>query len=632
MCRYPPSTIHRYLDLPSTQRNQTHTSHRHNTPHLSRPWSKPPNHSPPTPPTPPTPPQPKHRHMSNTPPVSTGLVKPKPNSLIHSPPSPPTPPRAKHIYMSNTPPTPPTSTSYVLDRHLNHVYHSYTHSPQPHLTRTPHQHCRHPRTLTLSQHTHMQHKQQYMHHSHHNNRTHNIVYYDNLTNRQRTTNTTQTHRPNSKTEINLIILQVNINGLRKKLEELKLLIHDTHADIITIQETKLNPKAKTPKIHNFTAVRTHRLHKAGGGLITLIRNNITFTTTDIPSTINTHNTELQMVKVHINNTKHITIANIYIPPRDTTSTHYKTADTNIQHCIQYITNIPHSVLTGDVNAHSTLWLSYTDDHIGQLIADVISNSDHITLNTNTPTGVPNTTLQQTSSPDITTVSNTLYNRTSWTTQHALSSDHLPKITTINIRHLQKTQSPLSLRPPYPPNTHCQKNFHKHHAEYTSNLDLTINNKALPMATHPKVLGLTLDRKLTYSTHIHNISVQAHKPLQIIKKLTATGWGKQKETLMATYKAVMRPALEYASSVWSPIASSTSINKLQVMQNAALRTATGCTQDTNIQHLHDETLTFPIHEHLQLHASQYKQKTQHPSHPLHIHTTYFNTPRLKKHYF
>ena len=170
------------------------------------------------------------------------------------------------------------------------------------------------------------------------------------------------------------------------------------------------------------------------------------------------------------------------------------------------------------------------------------------------------------------------------------------------------------------------------AEYTSNLNLTINNKALPMATHPKVLGLTLDPKLTYSTHIHNISVQAHKPLQIIKALTATGWGKQKETLMATYKAVMRPALEYASSVWSPIASSTSINKLQVMQNAALRTATGCTQDTNIQHLHDETLTLPIHEHLQLHASQYKQKTQHPSHPLHKHTTYFNTPRLKKHYF
>ena len=151
------------------------------------------------------------------------------------------------------------------------------------------------------------------------------------------------------------------------------------------------------------------------------------------------------------------------------------------------------------------------------------------------------------------------------------------------------------------------------AEYTSNLDLRIHNNALPMAMHPKVLGLTLDPKLTYSTHIDNISVHAHKPLQIINALTATGWGKQKKTLMATYKTVMRPALEYASSIWSPLASSTSISKLQVMQNTTLRTATG--------------YTLPIHEHLQLHASQYKQKNT-PSHPLHKHITYINTPRLK----
>ena len=129
------------------------------------------------------------------------------------------------------------------------------------------------------------------------------------------------------------------------------------------------------------------------------------------------------------------------------------------------------------------------------------------------------------------------------------------------------------------------------------MDVTINNTALRMTTHPKLLGLTLDPKLTYSTHIHNISVQA---LQMIKSLTVTGWGKQKDTLMATYKTVMIPALEYTSSIWSPLASSTSINKPKVMQNAALRTATGCTQDTHIQHLLDETLILPIHEHLQLH--------------------------------
>ena len=98
-----------------------------------------------------------------------------------------------------------------------------------------------------------------------------------------------------------------------------------------------------------------------------------------------------MVKVHLNNTKHITIANVYIHPRDSTPTQYKTADKDIQHCIQHITTISHSVLTGDGNAHSSLWHSYTDVHRGQLIATIISNSDHISLNTDTPTRVPNIT-------------------------------------------------------------------------------------------------------------------------------------------------------------------------------------------------------------------------------------------------
>ena len=102
--------------------------------------------------------------------------------------------------------------------------------------------------------------------------------------------------------------------------------------------------------------------------------------------------------------------------------------------------MPHLFFTRDVNAHSSLWHSYTDDHRGQLIAEVISNSDHISLNTDTPTRVPNTAFQKTSSPDIATVSNTLYNRTSWQTHHALSSDHLPIKTTINVQHNFRLQT------------------------------------------------------------------------------------------------------------------------------------------------------------------------------------------------
>src|SRR6185436_14779040 len=75
-------------------------------------------------------------------------------------------------------------------------------------------------------------------------------------------------------------------------------------------------------------------------------------------------------------------------------------------------------------------------------------------------------------------------------------------------------------------------------------------------------------------------------------------------------------IEYASTVWSPIISKTNMDMLQTIQNTALRIATGCTADTNIHHLHQETLVLPLTTHLKLHASQLKEKTKLTNHPLH----------------
>ena len=83
------------------------------------------------------------------------------------------------------------------------------------------------------------------------------------------------------------------------------------------------------------------------------------------------------------------------------------------------------------------------------------------------------------------------------------------------------------------------------------------------------------------------------------------------------------------TIWSAPASDTNINKLQITQNTALRKATECTTDTNTQHLHDETHNLPIREHLQLHTSQIRQKSQQPKHPLHYITTQQTTPRHNK---
>ena len=153
MCWYPPSTIHRYLDLPYTQRIPTHTSHRHNTiPTLVQASYPLPTYTTHTTATK------TQTHVQHYPcPHWNGKAQTQFSHPLT--PSPPTPPRAKHIHTSHTPPTPLTklisSTSPILDKTPEPrvpLIHALTATTPP---RTPHQHCRHPRTLTLSQHTHM---------------------------------------------------------------------------------------------------------------------------------------------------------------------------------------------------------------------------------------------------------------------------------------------------------------------------------------------------------------------------------------------------------------------------------------------------------------------------------------------
>ena len=153
------------------------------------------------------------------------------------------------------------------------------------------------------------------------------------------------------------------------------------------------------------------------------------------------------------------------------------------------------------------------------------------------------------------------------------------------------------------------------AEQHIDLQLTINNQPIPTVKNPKILGVTFDPKLNFNEHTKNIHTAAIKSTNIIKSLTGTNWGKQKETIVATYTAITRPILEYASTVWSSIISDTNTNKLQTIQNTALRIATGCTRDTNINHIHQETLTLPLKNHCQLHASNLKQKSASTAHPL-----------------
>ena len=57
------------------------------------------------------------------------------------------------------------------------------------------------------------------------------------------------------------------------------------------------------------------------------------------------------------------------------------------------------------------------------------------------------------------------------------------------------------------------------AEYSTTLSLKLNNQTLPTTKHSKILGITLDPKLTFSQHTNATITKAKQSLDILKALT-----------------------------------------------------------------------------------------------------------------
>ena len=135
--------------------------------------------------------------------------------------------------------------------------------------------------------------------------------------------------------------------------------------------------------------------------------------------------------------------------------------------------------------------------------------------------------------------------------------------------------------------------------------IKINNTTLVVMKNPKILGVTFDNGLNWGAHISDASSKARNRFNILKALSGTNWGLHKETIVNSYKAFVRPVLNYACPVWDPFAADTHIEKLgpkhwvQRVQNFALRVATGGVNMTAIQHLHDECQVLSVRRHTRM---------------------------------
>ena len=166
-------------------------------------------------------------------------------------------------------------------------------------------------------------------------------------------------------------------------------------------------------------------------------------------------------------------------------------------------------------------------------------------------------------------------------------------------------------------------------EVRTTLDISIDGKLIPTTTRPKILGVTLDSTLSFAPHVQNVREKLRSRNNVLKAISGSTWGKDKEVLSTTYKAIGRPIINYAAPVWSPIISASRAKDLQASQNQALRSITGCHLMTNSDDLHRETSILPVKQHNDLLTMQYLLSCHQPLHPCHNLVTKPKPPRKIK---
>ena len=125
-------------------------------------------------------------------------------------------------------------------------------------------------------------------------------------------------------------------------------------------------------------------------------------------------------------------------------------------------------------------------------------------------------------------------------------------------------------------------FHLKNREAKRTLEVKWNNTDLENTPHPKYLGVTLDRTLSYKKHIHNTKMKVATRNNLLKKLSNSKWGCNASTIRTTALALSYSAAEYACPVW---ARSPHASKLDPELNDACRSITGCLRPTNVEELY-----------------------------------------------
>ena len=85
-----------------------------------------------------------------------------------------------------------------------------------------------------------------------------------------------------------------------------------------------------------------------------------------------------------------------------------------------------------------------------------------------------------------------------------------------------------------------------------NPTIFIANQKVCVNTTSRLLGVILDRSLTFNAHLKKLTISLASSIRIIRATAHTSWGWRCSTLKIAFHSLVRSKLDYAPPIWQPI--------------------------------------------------------------------------------
>ena len=115
---------------------------------------------------------------------------------------------------------------------------------------------------------------------------------------------------------------------------------------------------------------------------------------------------------------------------------------------------------------------------------------------------------------------------------------------------------------------------------------------MKIAHEQKFLGMILDKKLSWSSHITATKVKCMKAMKIIKCMLSQSWGADRTSLLRIYNALIKSKLDYGCQFYNS-ASKSILNKLNSIHHLAICLATEAFRTSPIPSLYAESGEPPL---------------------------------------